>query len=593
MSHYKTWRLKTPSHHGFRLAHEASLTPLQAQLLINRGILDASTAASFFSPRLTGMADPLLMKDMDEATETIVRSIEDREKITIYGDYDADGLTAAALLFHFLSKLGVHVSIYIPNRLGQGYGLDGEAIKNIAGRGTGLIITVDCGTTDEAMITLAGELGVRVVVTDHHRIPMGFKPICPVVNPQRADCPFPFKDLAGVGVSFLLAVSLRSALRQKGWFRGGDEPDLREYLDLVAVGTVADRAPLLGENRIFVSYGLEMLKKTRRAGLKALKRVAGVEDAWMTASDVAYRIAPLLNAPGRIIGPELGIQILTVEEERLAGELALRISDMNNTRQGLEKQILSQIEELLEDEGDVMSRKAIVMAGEQWHPGVLGIVASKLVGKYHRPSLVFSIRDGLAIGSGRSIHGFNLHKALSRLGHLLQKFGGHALAAGLSLQKKNLNRLAREFEGLAQDSLTAEDLAPAIDVDAKMELEDVTYEILHDIAMLSPFGEGNPDPVFYVDSMRVSASRVVGDNHLKLELKKGERSFETIGFDQWNGNSLEDKTIDMVFTPEVNYWQGYKRIQFRLIDFEESGSRSRLVLEDPGSQFNVLRAEDE
>ena len=340
----RIWRLKSHSYLASRLAGEADLTPLQAQLLVNRGISDRETARFFLRPQLLYMADPMLLKDMDEATAIIVSALEKNEKITIYGDYDADGLTATALLLNFLSNLGTPAASYIPNRLKEGYGLNRQAVEKIAKSGTNLIITVDCGISNGTEIAYAKALGMKVVVTDHHQIPEGFRANYPVVDPHRPDCTFPFKHLAGVGLAFFLAVAIRAALRKKGWFRNRREPDLKGYLDLVALGTVADRAPLTGQNRILVRGGIGVMARSQWAGINAMMAIANIAASEITAEDLAFRLGPRLNAPGRVGDPEIGLKVLTVEDPDLAMGFARGVNVENNRRQSLEKTILDQID---------------------------------------------------------------------------------------------------------------------------------------------------------------------------------------------------------------------------------------------------------
>ncbi|MBW2117420.1 MAG: single-stranded-DNA-specific exonuclease RecJ [Deltaproteobacteria bacterium] len=577
------WKLTPPSPSASRLALEAGVTPLQAQLLINRGISNPSQAKSFLCPRLADMANPMLLKDMDCALAMILKAVEDRKKITIYGDYDADGLTATALLLNFFSCLGIETSSYIPNRLTEGYGLNKEAVETIAADGTDLIITVDCGISNSKEIAFAKNLGMNVVVTDHHQVPQGFSAGYPIINPHRADCLFPFKDLAGVGIAFFLAIAIRTALRKKGWFETKTEPDLREYLDLVALGTVADRVPLLDQNRMLVSSGLGIMGKSRWKGIKAMIEVAGIGAPDITADDLAFRLGPRLNAPGRMDDPGLCVKILTTDDTLLAKDLALRINDANIKRQGVERHILDKIEAKIKKTEGIDDRRALVMAGEGWHKGVLGIVASRLVDKYNRPVLVLDVQDGMAAGSGRSIDGFNLYEALSRLGYLFEKFGGHAHAAGFTLKAANLETLRMELEGVAEKNLRQEDMVPAIHMEAEVSLDHITFDMVRQVRALGPFGEGNPEPVFLARPLEVAGSRVVGERHLKLRVSQGGTTLEAIGFGLADKHPLEGKTISMVFTPELNYWQGYERIQLRIID---------LILENSGGKLDVFGTEN-
>lgn len=553
-----------------KLALETGLSPLQAQLLINRGISDSESALSFLHLRLADMVDPMLLKGMADALTLIREAADNKDRITIFGDFDADGLTATALLYKFFSSLGLPVSYYIPNRLEEGYGLNKRAIETIGRNGTGLILTVDCGTSHERETAYAQRLGMKVVVTDHHQVPDKFQPNCPVINPHQPGCPFPFKDLAGVGVAFFLAVAVRSVLRDKGWFKKRPEPDLKEYLDLVALGTVADRVRLMGQNRILVNSGIEILAGTRWSGMKALKEVADVRDPEIVAEDLAFKLAPRLNAPGRIDEPDIAIRLLTSDDPISAKNLALRINAANNKRQSIEKKIFDRIEHMIETTQGIEDRRTLFLGSEEWHRGVLGIVASRLVDKYYRPSLVYNIRDGLAVGSGRSIDGFNLFRGLSRFSHLFEKFGGHAHAAGFTLKIDGLQTLERELESLAREVLSERDLVPAIDVDAELPLEDITDAMISRIRSLAPFGEGNPEPGFLARSIVAFESRIVGERHLKFRVRQaGEgRSFDAIGFGLADEHPLEGKTIDMVFTPEMNRWQGYDSIQLRVIDLK-------------------------
>jgi len=567
----KFWNVRTPSPFASILARQARVTSLQAQLLINRGISEPKKAESFMNPRLANMADPMLFKGMDEALFLIFKCIENGEKITIYGDYDADGLTSTALLENFFSSLGIKVFHYIPDRLREGYGLNSEAIKYIARDGTKLIITVDCGISNSSEIYLARSLGLDVIVTDHHQIPEGFQPICPVINPNQEGCLFPFKGLAGVGIAFFLSVAIRSAFREKGLFGIKPEPDLREYLDLVALGTVADRVPLIDQNRILVASGMETMSRSRWAGLAAMMDSADVSPSEMSGGDLAFRLAPRLNAPGRIGNPETGIRLLTVNDSVSARELALNINRTNNQRQTIEKDIFNDIEEIIRGMDSIDKRRVLVFAGENWHQGVLGIVASRLVDRYHRPSIVLNIQDGIAVGSGRSVHGFDLFGALCQIGHVFEKFGGHKYAAGFTLRSDRVDLLKNELERIAvspEGGLKDKDLVPKIDIDSEIALEEVTPEMISQIGALSPFGEANPEPLFLARSLKVHSARIVGDRHLKLRVGQGKNIFDAIGFNLSNLYPLDGKPVDMVFTPELNMWQGFENIQLRIKDLK-------------------------
>ncbi len=573
MSSSKIWNVIPTSPFSKELAFETGLSSLQAQLLINRGVADKQSALAFMRLRLADMADPMLMKDMGVAVNHILKTLDRRETIAVFGDYDADGLTAAALLYHFFSSLGVRVFCYIPNRLEEGYGLNPGAVQKIHDRGANLLITVDCGVSNEREIALALSLGMEVVVTDHHQLPDSFRPACPVINPHQPDCPFPFKDLSGVGVAFFLSVALRAALRDKGWFRERNEPDLKEYLDLVALGTVADRVPLTGQNRILVNSGIAAMAETRWPGLRAMMEVSGVRDTEIGSEDLAFRLAPRLNAPGRMGDSSLGIRLLTSRNVASAKNFALKINSANGKRQDIERKIFDRIRNQIETSGGLGDRKTLFLGERGWHKGVLGIVASRLVDVYHRPSLVFNISNGLAVGSARSIDGFHLFRALSRFGHLFEKFGGHARAAGFTLKVGNIRILERELDAFARETLSDRDLTPTLEVDAEIPLSELTPDAIREIWSLSPFGEGNPEPCFLSRSLRVTEPRVIGERHLKFRVGQAGtgKSCEAIAFGMADRRVPDGTMVDLVFTPEMNRWQGYERMQLRVIDMKHMG----------------------
>jgi single-stranded-DNA-specific exonuclease len=560
----RIWKLRSPSPHASNLANETGILPLQAQLLINRGITDTSSVLSFLTPRLSDLTDPVLLKDMDMAVKMIVGAIENQERITIYGDYDADGITATALLVNFFA-----------HRLTEGYSLNFEAVEKMARDGVGLIITVDCGTSNRKEIEQIIEKGMKIVVTDHHQVPKDFEPICPVINPHRSDSSFPFQDLAGVGLAFFLAAAVRAALREQGWFIDRAEPDLKHYLDLVALGTVADMVPLLGQNRILVKWGIERIRASLWPGIKAIQEIAGVNSSGVGPYDIAFKLAPRLNAPGRMGSAKIGVEVLTTADPAYARDLAGQLNAINIERQGIEQSILEQIESTVSAE-DIENRRTLVIFGNGWHRGVLGIVASRLVDKYGRPTLVLDVEDGKATGSGRSIEGFNLHWALERLGHLFERFGGHYHAVGFALDEANIKALGEELEGLAQEVLTEEDLIPKIEIDAEVSLTDLTLQSLKHMETLSPYGSGNPEPVLCSHALQVLDSRVVGESHLKLKVKQEWSVLEAIGFGLSDRHPLQGETIHMAFTPEINEWQGYEKIQLRIVDLELANQGSNL-----------------
>lgn len=567
-----------PSDDARGLAYDMGLLPFQAQLLINRGICDRESASAFLSTSLSQLENPMLMKDMDLAVARIVETMEEAGHILIYGDFDVDGLTATAILMKFFGTLGSTVSSYVPHRFKEGYGLNEGAVREAVAKGINLIITVDCGIAGTKEIALAEASGIKVVVTDHHRIPEGFQSICPVVNPLQHNSPSPFIVLSGVGIAFYLAIAIRSSLRDRGWFRDKEEPDLRDYLDLVALGTIADMVPLTGQNRVLVKAGLDRMRVSKWPGLSALKRLAGLPlSSHISAEDLAFRIAPRLNASGRMGDSQLALQVLMTDHPDEAIELAQSLDTLNVQRQQIEQRILQQTQHLIDSLGSLRDRRSLVLSGKGWHRGVLGIVASKLVAKYHRPTLVFGIEDGKAVGSGRSIEGFDLLAGLSCLSALIEKFGGHYHAAGLTVRSNKVSALEREFERLVGEQLNEEDLMPSLEVDGAVKLEDLTQNAMNKMEAFKPFGTGNPLPLFYSGNLEIRESRVVGKNHLKLKVKQGQTVMDGIGFGLGREGPMAKK-INAVFSPEINYWRGLEKIQLRIVDFEPAGAETRLKI---------------
>lgn len=571
----KIWLIKNEPPNASLLAQKLGISRLLATLLLNRHIGTPDLAKSFLSPRLGDMNDPFLLKDMDTAVELIVKGIDQGEKITIYGDYDADGLTATALMVDFLSKLNSPVSFYIPHRLEEGYGLSERAIRMIANQGTEILVTVDCGISSPSEIALAQGLGMKVVITDHHQIPLGFQPVCPTINPLRPDSAFPFRDLAGVGVALYLAIAIRSVLRDKGYFNLNPEPDLRRSLDLVAIGTVADIVPLVGENRIFVNKGLRVLMDGTRPGIKALREVAGIrKNHLLTTHDIAFRLAPRLNALGRLESAASAVRMLTTERTSEAESIAKRMDFLNARRQTIESKIALESKEKIERMTDLDARRTLVLSDPQWHRGVVGIVASKIVEQYYRPTLILAAEGELLKGSGRSIEGFNLYKALAELGDLLVHFGGHHYAAGLSLPARKAREFSERFEAIARKRIGPDLLMQRVEVDAALNLDELTPQLLSDLAMLVPYGYSNPEPLFYAGPLEVVSSRVVGDSHLKMKVRQKGIIFDCIAFGRAQLHPLNGKTVQLLFHAGTNTWQGRESIELTMVDIKMNCEKS-------------------
>lgn len=512
------------------LAAATGLSRILTGMLIRRNLSDPQTIQSFLYPSLKDLPSPGLLPDMDRAVLRIRQALELHQSIVVYGDYDADGLTATALLTDFLSSLGARVQPYVPHRLEQGYGLHPDVVERLAAEGINLIITVDCGTSDLEAANRAKTCGLDIIVTDHHQIPFRLPPAWAVVNPQRSGSRFPQANLAGVGVAFFLAGGLRQALREKGLPNISSLPELAPLLSLVAIGTIADVSPLTHVNRILVRQGLAHLASPTRPGLTALKQVSALEvEGPVTARDVAFRLAPRLNAAGRLGSPKPGLDLLLTRDRQEAQTCAALLESLNQERRRIQEKMFLEATVQLDD---LERRRTIVLAQEGWHLGVVGLAAAKLAETYRRPTLLLTLADGLARGSGRSVPGFNLFKSLDRCRDLLLRFGGHERAVGLTLSAENLETLTATFEAIGLEETVSPDEEPVLDIETDITLDDLGGELAGELAKLAPFGEGNPEPVFACHGLRVLSAGCVGTagRHLKLSVGQNGRTMDLIGF---------------------------------------------------------------
>ena len=554
------------------LTNKLGISPIVAQILINRGITDERKASLFLDTRAEHLTDPFLMRDMNKAVERIARAITFKQKITIYGDYDVDGITATALLMRVLTDLGAVVSYYIPERQNEGYGLNKAALEHLIATGTMLMITVDCGISAIQEVEAVKD-GLDIIITDHHQPTEHLPPAFAILNPKQPECSFPHKQLAGVGVAFKLCqalwktVSPESALFQK-------------YLDIVALGTIADIVPLVDENRILVKLGLVELESTVNKGLCALIEVCDLAGKRINAGKVGFVLAPRLNAAGRISHAAAGVELLITDDYEKAQELALILNHENTIRQNIEREIFifaeQQIEHLNPYEENVL-----VIAGEDWHSGVIGIVASRLVEKYYRPVVMLTIKDGIAKGSCRSIPGFDIFEALQYSADLLNQFGGHRQAAGLTMDANRIEELRCRLMQFGAERLSADDYIPKIAIDSQIGLADVDKALLEQLACLEPHGMGNPGPVFASSNLQLGDVRSIGQNqkHLKLKLNQQQTISDVIG---WNLGDLSeilrrDDYIDLAFIPEFNDWQGVRSVQLRARDIQFETDQAALI----------------
>lgn len=538
--------------------------PLIARLLANRGIGDPAAAQRFLSASLADLHDPFLLLGMEKAVTRLAAAVGSGDRVCVYGDYDVDGVSSVTLLISFFRAVGMDCFYYIPRRLEDGYGLSEEGVEHAAARGAKIIVTVDCGINSVVEASLCSSRGIDLIITDHHTPGDAVPAAYAVINPHQPGCPFPFKHLAGVGVAFNLLIALRSRLRTEGRFGANGEPNLREYLDLVALGTVADIVPLVDENRIFVKYGLVELTSSRRTGVQALKEVAGVKGP-VGCGAVGFRLAPRLNAAGRLEDAALGVELLLCCDRQKALAMAAELDASNAERQALEQEILRDALEMVRDTPALHDRRSIVLASEAWHPGVIGIVASRIVDLFHRPTILIALRDGNGRGSGRSIPNFHLHDALNACSEHLVKFGGHKYAAGLSIEESTLTTFIDRFDEVACGLLSPSDLIPDLAIDAHLLPEQIDLSLAEMVDSLAPFGMGNPEPVFMLQEVRVASRQVLKERHLKLRLAAGAGQLDAIGFNMVPGKGIHD-VVNLAFSLQVNEWSGRESVQLKLKD---------------------------
>ncbi len=544
------------------LSRDLALCSITAQILVGRGVNTRESGQQFLAPSLSSMPDPLLLKGMEAAVERLLVARKNNEKICIYGDYDVDGITGTSLLVSFLRQVGMNCTYFIPNRFDDGYGLNEEALQHIIDAGAALIMSVDCGITAVKEAVFCRQAGADLIILDHHTPREQIPDAIAVVNPLQPGCAYPFKMLAGVGVAFNLLVALRSRMRQEGLFRAGDEPDLREWLDLVALGTIADVVPLVGQNRVYACFGLKQLENGHRTGIGALKKVAGVTDS-VTCGQVGFRLAPRLNAAGRMESAVPGVDLLLSNSREECAGIAEELDAANAERQAVEKGILEQAIALVEGGGAYPACRSIVLASREWHQGVIGIVASRLVERYHRPTILLAIDDhGSAKGSGRSIPGFHLLEALNSCADHLDRFGGHRYAAGVGIKAENIADFVSEFEAAANLILGNTELLPILDIDADVSADEVDLALVHELRRLEPFGAGNPEPTLMMRGITVVERRIVGDGHLKLRLSAAGLTFNAIAFRQ--ADCSTDGMLDIAFIPECNVWKNSITLQLRI-----------------------------
>ncbi len=547
------------------LARELALPAALCRLLALRGYTQSDTAKRYLKPRLDELHDPFLLAGMNAAVERLRSAISKGEKILVHGDYDVDGICSAALYTRVLRSLGATVQAFVPHRLTDGYDLGHAGVRAAAEFGASVILTGDCGIVAFDAVRAAADIGIDVIVTDHHT-PGDELPQCSaVINPNRSDCPYPEKGLAGVGVAFKLCQALAKTY-------GLPHDALWYYLDLVAVATIADLAPLTGENRTLTRFGLKVLKDTKNPGLAALLKTAGLsEHPVLAAGQISHVLAPRINAVGRMSEAARGVKLLLEDDPQRALAIAQSLEEENRTRQEVDRATLQQALDLLEGDYDPDRNRVIVLAAEGWHPGVIGIVASRVVELLHRPTILIALEEGGARGRGsaRSIPAFHLYNALHSCAHHLDRFGGHKYAAGLEIRAEKIPQLRAELEAYAAEVLTPDDLVPELNYDLELTIPEANADLLRLMRHLGPHGVGNPSPVFVARNVTMGGyPKVVGENHLKLQLVQDGVQLPAIGFRMAHRLNDLDVTskIDVAFQLHLDRFNGYEYLQAKLLD---------------------------
>ncbi|SEM60664.1 exonuclease RecJ [Syntrophus gentianae] len=555
------------------LARELGIHWIVSSILIGRDIRTPDDARRYLYPSLHDLHNPFLMKDMLPGVDRLIAAVYKKEKVVVYGDYDADGITSVAVLVRFLREIQADVSYYIPDRMEEGYGLNQKAIDKIKDSGAALIITVDCGISDRDEVLYASSMGLDTVILDHHEVSGPLPKAVAAINPKRPDDSFPMKHLAAVGIVFNFLIALRGSLRKNGFWHNKPYPNLKEYLDLVALGTIGDICPMIDENRIFCRVGLELLTEGKRAGIRALKEISGLESSTVDSEKASFSLIPRINAAGRVGLPEEAVELLLSDSVVETRELALKLENYNRKRRALEKAILDDIIDNIENTTDSRNRTAFVLASDKWHPGVIGIVASKIADRYDRPAILISLKDGVGKGSGRSIANFNIFQGLKECEDCLISYGGHRYAAGISILEEDIEKFSDLLDEIVRENLQQSDSVSATVIEAQCHLNDITHELLSQMELLAPFGSRNPEPVLCVRNVNFLSPSIVGKNHLRMRVSESGVSRNTIWFSQGHFiHDLNDSSLDIAFTPQINYWNGSSDIQLKMKDIAISGN---------------------
>jgi single-stranded-DNA-specific exonuclease len=570
----KHWHMLRPDPAAVQeLSRKLNCHPITAAVLANRNIKTVSDARHFLRLSLNNLRSPAALRGIEAAVERIYAAITGRQKILIFGDYDVDGITSTVVLLNFLRYVGADVTYYIPHRITEGYSIQPRHITHYARPNRfDLIITADCGSGSHQAVAAANKFGIDMVITDHHNIGDDLPPALAVINPKRRDCRAGLQNLAGVGVAFFLLIRLRAYLREKGFWRKRPEPNLKDYCDLVALGTVADMVPLVAENRILCKTGLELINTGRRPGLTALLEASGIRNDTLDTEDIAFRLAPRLNAAGRMDHAARAVELLTTQDAGYAAAAAQTLNRLNQRRQQLEKATLAEIEEYLKINPSLLRQRSLVLAQDGWHAGLLGIVASRIMARYYRPVILIATQDGLGKGSARSVPGVNLYDALANCRAHLEAFGGHSMAAGLKIRQENIADFQHAFENAIQGITRSEDLVQKLEIDSELDFSAISGGLIDELESLMPYGAGNPEPLFVSSNVKVVSSKILGDRHRRMILRQssvgGAPSLQAIHFNVDEPGARPAEFSRMVFKLRWNRWNSQKTAQIVVEDLQ-------------------------
>jgi len=571
----KKWEILAPDKILIKsICRQVKCSPITASILVNRNIVKSEHIHNFLNPSLSNIRSPFSIKDLDIATRRICDAITGNEKILIFGDFDVDGVTATVILLEFLRYCGADASYYIPHRTKEGYGFQEEHIEKIASpAGINLIITVDCGSDSISAVKAASCAGIDVIITDHHNIKERPEHAVAVINPKQNGCESGFNNLAGVGVAFYLLISLRKHLRDSGFWQNRPEPDLKNLCDLVALGTVADIVPLVDENRILTKIGIDIINlqdvpsdsPLSRPGIKALVYASKINQNFVDSGDISFKLAPRINAVGRIGHADTAVELLTTKNLQSAKDLSIALDNANTQRQKIEKTMYDKVLHHIEINPHLLESNSLVLAGKNWHEGVLGIVASRLVKKFYMPVVLISIKGSTGKGSARSIACFNIYKGFDKCSEHMESFGGHTMAAGLIIRPEKITIFKKKFEETVSEMTKSDDFIPTINIDREIKFDEISSNLIDALECLKPFGEGNPEPIFMAKNVKVLFSKIVGEKHRKMLLQqpwgKTGNKINAIYFNIDPDAPLNDSYERIAFALQWNHWKGNKTAQ--------------------------------